>query len=86
MLAREELLEQALALEADDRAFVADALEQSLTTGPGVTPEIAAAWSREIDRRIAAYDQGQTTSVDFDTALNHLRQALAEHRAARVPA
>jgi putative addiction module component (TIGR02574 family) len=86
MLAREELLEQALALEADDRAFVADVLEQSLMAGPGVTPEIAAAWSQEIDRRIAAYDQGQTTSVDFDTAMDHMRQALAERRAARVPA
>lgn len=78
---RDEVLQRALALAPDDRAFVAEALEESLPPAEFATPEIAAAWSAEIDRRIAAYDRGETTAVSFDAALDHLRQALAERRA-----
>ena len=85
MLSREELLQQALALSDEDRAFVADLLEQSLDGGQLAAPEIAAAWSQEIDRRIAAYDRGESTAVEFDAALDHMRQALAARRNAVAP-
>lgn len=83
MVTRESVLEQALALPPDDQAFVADALEQELLTGRFASPEIAEAWSQEIDRRMAAYDRGEIFAVDFDTSLDRMRQALAEHRAHR---
>ena len=77
---RDEILERALCLDPADRAYLADELERSLPLATFVSDEIAAAWSGEIDRRIAAYDRGETTAVDFDSALDHIGQALAERR------
>lgn len=84
MSPRDAVLQQAMNLAAEDRAFVADALERSLPPAPFVTDEIAAAWSQELDRRMAAYLSGETTSVSFDESLQFLRSALAEHRARRA--
>ena len=44
---------------------------------------IGEAWSHEINRRIAAYDRGETTSLGFEEALDRLKHALAEHRTRR---
>ncbi len=85
MLSREDVLEQVLALPPADQAYVADCVEQQLSADGIVSPDVAEAWSQEIDRRIAAYDRGETTAVDFDVAVNHLRQAIAEHRIGRNP-
>lgn len=81
---RDDVLQRALSLTPEDRAFVAEALEGSLPPVEFSTSEIAAAWSAEIDRRIAAYDRGEMTAVSFEAALDHMRQALAERRARRV--
>lgn len=54
-------------------------MEVSLDHGEFATPEIAAAWSPEIDCRLAAYDRGETRAIDFDKSLDHLRQAIVEH-------
>ncbi|HUQ71500.1 MAG TPA: addiction module protein [Planctomycetaceae bacterium] len=81
---RDDVLRQALTLSPQDRAFVVDALEDSLPTQPLQTPELAQEWSREIDRRIAAYDRGESTAVDFEAAVNHMRQALIAHRESRA--
>lgn len=83
MQLRDEILQQALNLRQDDRAYLADILEQSLTVDSVATPEVAEAWSQEIERRIAAYDRGEATAVDFETALEHVREALVQHRARR---
>lgn len=80
MLDKEEIAREALNLPPADRAYVADVLERSLDTGD-VTEEIAAAWSKEIDRRIEAYDRGEAQAVDFETSLAQVREALAAHRA-----
>jgi len=80
MLDREEIARKALNLPPEDRAYVADVLERSLDTGD-VPEEIAAAWSKEIDRRIAAYDRGETQALDIETSNARLRDALAAHRA-----
>lgn len=77
---RETILQQALALDPEDRAVLADELERSLPSVAFASNDVAAAWSGEIDRRIAAYDRGETTTVSFDKALDHIRQALAERR------
>ncbi|WP_437185263.1 addiction module protein [Planctomicrobium sp. SH668] len=81
MTLRDQIIQQALTLPPEDREYVADLLEGSLPVGEFRTEEIADAWSQEIDRRISAYDRGETTAVDFDVALDNMRQALETHRA-----
>lgn len=84
MLLRDEIAQQALALPPEDRAYVADRLEGSLPDNGIPDAEIAAAWTREIERRVQAYDRGETTAVDFDAAMQEVRQALESRRAARA--
>jgi len=81
MTLRDQIIQQALTLPPEDREYMADLLEGSLPVGEFRTEEIADAWSQEIDRRIAAYDRGETTAVDFDVALDNMRHALETHRA-----
>ncbi len=73
---RDEIVEQAMSLPPEDRAYVADLLEGSLPIGEFSDPKIASAWSLEIDRRVRAYDQGETTGINFDDALRQMRTAL----------
>ncbi|MFV0442770.1 MAG: addiction module protein [Planctomycetaceae bacterium] len=80
MAIRDEIAKQAMTLPPEDRAYVADLLEGSLPETEFSDPEIADAWSREIDRRVQAYDRGETTGIDFDDALRQMRQALQTHR------
>ena len=80
----EQIAQQALALPPEDRTYLADVLEQSLASGEFATPELAIEWSAEIDRRIAAYDRGETKGVDIQTALERIRACLAEHRSGKV--
>lgn len=84
MLPREEIVQQALALPPDDRAYIADALEQSLAHREVMSPEIATAWSQELNRRIEAYERGETAAMDFETALDHMRRTLASRRSRRT--
>jgi putative addiction module component (TIGR02574 family) len=51
-----ELEQQARALSPDDRARLAEVLLESLQEAP--LSEVEAAWNREIEERIAAYDRG----------------------------
>jgi hypothetical protein len=81
---RDEILEQALALDPGDRAFLVDELERSLPPTTFASEEIGAAWSEEIDRRIADYQNGRTNSLDINSALGHVRQALSQHRSRRL--
>jgi putative addiction module component (TIGR02574 family) len=84
MTVREQVLQDALALPPEDRAFLAEHLERSLDHGHFASPEIAAAWTAEIDRRIAAYERGELQALDADTSIERMREALADHRARRV--
>ena len=81
MSRRDEIAEQALTLPPVDRAFLADLLEQSLPDEEFATDEIAAAWTNEIDRRLDAFDRGETKAVDAKTAIEEMRRGLAERRA-----
>ncbi len=85
MSMRDEIVHQALSLTLEDRAYLADVLEQSLAEGGFAAAETEAAWSAEIDRRIEAYDRGDAQAADFETALARIRQHLADHRRRRVP-
>lgn len=73
MSTREEIIQQAMALPIEDRAYVADAIEQSLGGGDFATPEIAATWMAEIERRALAYERGETTADDWQTVLSRLQ-------------
>jgi hypothetical protein len=81
MATRDQILNDALALPLEDRAFVAEQLEGSLVNGEFASPEIAAAWTAEIERRIAAYDRGELLAADADTSVARMRAYLTEHRA-----
>jgi len=52
--------------------------------GQFASPEIAAAWTAEIDRRIAAYERGELQATEAVAAVERMRGFLADHRA-RVP-
>lgn len=84
MLNREQIAQEALALPPEDRTYLADVLEHSLTSGEFATPELATEWAAEIDRRIASYDRGDTQAVEVKTALERIRARLEEHRSRRV--
>jgi putative addiction module component (TIGR02574 family) len=80
MTVREQIFQQALALPPEDREQLADLLERSLPTEGFVNSDVADAWSEEIERRIAAYDRGETVPIDLDQSLINARKALEAHR------
>ena len=82
MPTREEIVQQALTLSLEDRAYVADVIEESLGGGEFATSEIAAAWMTEIERRARAYERGETTAEDWRTVISRLRsrQSPTSHR------
>jgi len=84
MSGREQVLQSALALSAEDRAFLAEQLEESLNRGGFASSEIAAAWTAEIDRRIAAYERGEIQASDADASIERMRSYLADHRARKI--
>ena len=84
MTVREQVLQDVLALPPEDRVFVAEHLERSLDHGQFASPEIAAAWTAEIDRRIDAYERGELQASDADASIARMRGFLAGHRARKV--
>ena len=72
---REVVLQQALALPPDDRAYLATALEQSLA-GEG-DPMSSREFLAELQRRSAAYRAGTTTARPAAQVLADLRQRQA---------
>ena len=78
MATRDEIIEQGLALSPEDRAFVVDALGQSLPHEDSATNEIAAARCEEIERRLATYKRGDEPAMQHPEAYEYFRQALAE--------
>ncbi|SFI89010.1 addiction module protein [Planctomicrobium piriforme] len=81
MTLREQIAQQAMSLSVEDREYVADVLERSLSSETPLSSDVAEAWSQEIERRITAYDRGESTAVEFDVAMTSLRNALASRRA-----
>jgi len=83
-LSREQLLQQALRMPEDDRAYLAEMLEVSLPEPAVPSEQLAAEWSREIDRRIEAYLRGETTATSVDESIERIRRALVERRAGLI--
>lgn len=67
----DDLLEQAKKLSPAERAALIDAL-YDLNAPPD--PEWEAAWIKECEDRLAAYDRGEMEAVDFDVAMAELRR------------
>jgi putative addiction module component (TIGR02574 family) len=84
MTPREQIIEQAMALSAEDRAFVADALEQSLPDSGFADSALAGVWAEEIERRIAAWEAGKLTTKSAADTIASLRQQLAVIRSRTV--
>ncbi len=77
MTHRDQVLQQALSLSPEDRAFVAAALEESLTGVEGLT-ESSAALLEELQRRSAAYRAGATCSRPAAEVLSNQRHRQAD--------
>ncbi len=59
------ILAQAAELTAEEHADLIDALMDGHEENDGyATPEIQKAWEEEIERRIAAFDRGETVAID----------------------
>lgn len=86
MPTREEVLKQALELSPADRGLLCFQLDESLippeqlAKGGFATPELAAKWSAEIDRRIEAMQRGEIATIDRETATKYIRDALEASR------
>ena len=84
MPTREEVLKQALELSPEDQEILRVQLDLTMvvsensTEGTFATPELAAKWSAEIDRRITAYQRGEMKAQDSDTVMQELRNYLQE--------
>ena len=70
----------ALALPATERADLAYKLLRSLGPPPGSDAD-SPQFEAELERRMAAYDAGQTTASDWDDVSKRLEQALNERSA-----
>lgn len=72
MSTAKKILEEALALPADERAALADALNQSLSHSADLSP----AWKAEIASRIEAVERGESRLVPGDEVAARVRAAL----------
>jgi putative addiction module component (TIGR02574 family) len=71
------LIRDGLALDADQRAVVANALLESLHEGGDVS-DVDAAWRAEATRRLAEVRAGDVELVEADEHYARLRASLAE--------
>lgn len=69
------VIRDALALDADQRAFVANALLESLRGEDGLE-DVDAAWSAEATRRLSEVRAGAVEPVDADEHYASLRASL----------
>jgi hypothetical protein len=78
MSTRDEIIQRVLALSPEDRAIVADAIEQSRAHQGCATDEVAVARCEEIERRLATYKRGDEPAMEHPEAYEYFRQTLAE--------
>jgi putative addiction module component (TIGR02574 family) len=74
----QELLTKAMNLSPGERAELSDLLIETLDVpGESVSEdEWAQAWGPEIERRLQAYERGETKGQDWREALDEIRQSL----------
>ncbi len=66
-----ELVERGRALAPEERARLVDLLVATLEDG--ATSDVADAWDREVERRIAAYKAGEVEAYDLEEVLAEAR-------------
>jgi putative addiction module component (TIGR02574 family) len=69
-----EIEEQARQLSPEDRARLAEAMLESLEEE--VPAETAAAWDREIERRVAEFEQGQAQTYAAEDVFAQARRSM----------
>lgn len=67
-----ELERQARSLTPEERAQLAELLLESLRDAPNA--EIEAAWDREIEERVAAYDRGELKAFSAEDVFAEARR------------
>jgi len=79
-MAVEKLLREALALPREDRARLANALQESLEPGEEPLPEVEweAAWTAEIERRLRDFDEGRATAISYEEFKDRMRARLPQ--------
>ena len=70
------ILDTALALPPDERAWLASELIASLDEGEDI--DVEAAWAAEIDRRIADVESGKAKTVSWEEARTRVKATLAK--------
>ena len=72
------IVEEARKLSAAERLELFDLLEVAFARdeGDGTPEEVEAAWLKDVERRVARAERGETTSVDFDEAMARARQRI----------
>ena len=70
-----KILEEAMQLEPDTRALIAETLLESLDFEEDF--EISQAWRDEIRRRCEQIDRGEVELIDSDTVMAELRKKHA---------
>ena len=70
------ILDTALALPSDERAWLAAELIASLDDGADA--DVEAAWAAEIERRIAEVESGEAETVSWEDARARIRATLAK--------
>jgi len=70
-----EILQAALSLPDEERAGVAYRLLQSLKP-PAVMSDVDPALQTELERRVSAYEAGQTSASDWQQVSERLRKAF----------
>ena len=66
-----KLLEEALALPEEERLYVIEALQESLTIES--QESIDAAWRDEVARRVRSIENGEAVLLDGDAVLRELK-------------
>jgi putative addiction module component (TIGR02574 family) len=67
-----ELVERGRALAPEERARLVDLLVATLEDG--ATSDVADAWDREVERRIAAFKAGEVEAYDLEEVLAEARR------------
>jgi putative addiction module component (TIGR02574 family) len=68
----QDIFEQAMALDLDDRADLIARLTDTLE--PSTDPEYLAAWEAEIRERIAQVERGETRGIPWREAIEQIRR------------
>jgi putative addiction module component (TIGR02574 family) len=75
-----ELLKQALALSAEERAKLAESLLESLEDAREDPATVEAAWNDEVARRIAELDTGKAKTIPWEEVRQRVAAKLTHGR------